>query len=83
MVKLGTITPADLDRPVNELLVLCTKRSEQIVTCSKTETLKDVLDKYMTKRVHRLICVDSTRRVEGIVSLSDIVKYFMGSFCYF
>jgi 5'-AMP-activated protein kinase regulatory gamma subunit len=72
IVKMGVLTPTDLDRPVSELLHLHNKRSEQIMTCLKTEALKDILDKCLAKRVHRLIIVDSTKRVEGIVSLSDI-----------
>lgn len=79
IVKMGVLTPTDLDRPVIELLQLQnSKRSEQIMTCLKTEALKDILDKCLAKRVHRLIIVDSTKRVEGIVSLSDILRFFLG-----
>jgi hypothetical protein len=39
---------------------------------------QDILDKCLAKRVHRLIIVDSTKRVEGIVSLSDILRFFLG-----
>jgi len=78
IVKMGALTPTDLDRAVSELLQLHNKRSEQIMTCLKTETLKDILDKCLAKRVHRLIIVDSTKRVEGIVSLSDILRFFLG-----
>eukprot|EP00026_Physarum_polycephalum_P007921 Phypoly_transcript_07992.p1 GENE.Phypoly_transcript_07992~~Phypoly_transcript_07992.p1 ORF type:complete len:464 (-),score=57.50 Phypoly_transcript_07992:176-1567(-) len=78
IVKTSALTPSDLDRPVSELLQLHNKRSEQIMTCLKTETLKDILDKCLAKRVHRLIIVDSTKRVEGIVSLSDILRFFLG-----
>lgn len=78
IVKMGVLTPTDLDRPVVDLLQQH-KRSEPILTCFKSETLKDILDKCLTKRVHRLIIVDSTKRVEGIVSLSDILRFFLAS----
>jgi len=77
MVKLGAFTHADLDKPVHEVLSTYSKRPEQIHTCFKNDILKEVIDKCIFKRVHRLICVDSTKRVEGIVSLSDILKFFL------
>jgi len=77
LVKLGTFTHADLDKPVQQILSTYTKRPEQIYTCFKHDTLKDVLEKCIYRRVHRLICVDSTGRIEGIVSLSDILKFFL------
>lgn len=79
MAKLGVLSHVDLDRPVQQVLASYgNRRPEQIYTCFKSDTLKDILDRCITKRVHRLICVDGTRRVEGIVSLSDILKYLTG-----
>eukprot|EP01112_Ceratiomyxa_fruticulosa_P021874 TRINITY_DN7850_c1_g1_i1.p1 TRINITY_DN7850_c1_g1~~TRINITY_DN7850_c1_g1_i1.p1 ORF type:complete len:685 (-),score=139.80 TRINITY_DN7850_c1_g1_i1:85-2139(-) len=81
MAKLGALSHADLDRPVQQVLASYgNRRPEQTYTCFKSDTLKDILDRCITKRVHRLICVDGTRRVEGIVSLSDILKYLTGDY---
>jgi len=77
LVKLGRFTHADLEKPVQQILSSYSKRPEQIYTCFKHDTLKDVLEKCIYRRVHRLICTDSTRRIEGIVSLSDILKFFL------
>lgn len=77
IVSMGTLAPSELERPVIDLLRLHSKRSESILTCQKTEPLKDILERCLLRRVHRLICVDSTKRVEGIVSLSDILRFFL------
>jgi len=77
LVKLGRFTHADLEKPVQQILSSYSKRPEQIYTCFRHDTLKDVLEKCIYRRVHRLICTDSTRRIEGIVSLSDILKFFL------
>lgn len=81
-MKLGRFTHADLEKPVQQILSSYSKRPEQIYTCFKHDTLKDVLEKCIYRRVHRLICTDSTRRIEGIVSLSDILKFFLTCMVY-
>jgi predicted transcriptional regulator len=48
-----------------------------IYTCYKTESLAEVLKRLVETKVYRLICVDSTNRVEGIISLSDILHFFI------
>jgi len=47
--------------------------------CQKSDSLQKVLDYFMSFNVRRLVCVDSTstRRVEGIISLSDIMRFFL------
>lgn len=49
-----------------------------LVTCSKRDTLQRAIELLAAAggRAERLICVDDYRRVEGIVSLSDIFSYF-------
>jgi len=37
------------------------------------------LSRLMVKRVYRLICVDTTNRIVGILSLSDILSLFISS----
>ena len=48
-----------------------------IFTCYKTESLSEVAKRLVESKVYRLICVDSTNRVEGIISLSDILQFFI------
>jgi predicted transcriptional regulator len=50
-----------------------------VYSYSKKEPLGQVLSRLMTKRVYRLVCVDSTNRLEGILSLSDILSLFISS----
>jgi len=64
-----------LNSPVGEILEY--KKKEEIYTCHKSEALEKVLQRLMETRVYRLVCVDSTNRVEGIVSLSDILQCFI------
>jgi len=66
-----------LDKSVGE--ILAEKRSERhkIYTCYKTESLDEVLKRLVETKVYRLICVDSTNRVEGIISQSDILQFFL------
>ncbi|TNN15106.1 5'-AMP-activated protein kinase subunit gamma-1 [Schistosoma japonicum] len=44
------------------------------LTCFKTDILQDVMIKIIESGVHRLIIVDENNKVEGIISLSDILK---------
>ncbi|PRP88884.1 CBS domain-containing protein [Planoprotostelium fungivorum] len=56
--------------------VLEYKQKEPFYTCSKKDTLGPILSQLVRTRVHRLVCVDNTNRVEGVISLSDILNYF-------
>ena len=47
--------------------------------CTRENTLYEVFVKFSEARVHRLVCVDSldTKRIVGIVSLNDLLGYFL------
>ncbi|XP_018647266.1 AMP-activated protein kinase, gamma regulatory subunit, putative [Schistosoma mansoni] len=45
------------------------------LTCLKTDSLQDVMVKIVESGVHRLIIIDENNKVEGIISLSDILKF--------
>jgi len=80
MAKQGVLSPTDLDLPVHQVLSTFTKlwqRPEQVYTCTRFDKLGDVIDKCLRKRVHRLVCIDSGKKVEGIISLSDILNYLL------
>eukprot|EP01117_Protostelium_nocturnum_P007484 TRINITY_DN2676_c0_g1_i1.p1 TRINITY_DN2676_c0_g1~~TRINITY_DN2676_c0_g1_i1.p1 ORF type:complete len:538 (-),score=154.97 TRINITY_DN2676_c0_g1_i1:14-1627(-) len=53
------------------------KQKAPFHTCSKKDSLGPILSKLVKTRCHRLICVDSTNRIEGVISLSDILQYFV------
>ncbi|EGC28681.1 hypothetical protein DICPUDRAFT_90836 [Dictyostelium purpureum] len=80
MSKQGVLSPSDLNLPVHQVLSTFTKlwqRPEQIYTCTRYDKLGDVIEKCIKKRVHRLVCIDSSKKVEGIISLSDILNYLL------
>jgi 5'-AMP-activated protein kinase regulatory gamma subunit len=65
----------DLDQTVEEALK--TRPKIPVYTCVKTETLENVLKDLSKSRIHRLVIVDSEKRVIGVVSVSDILKFFI------
>jgi 5'-AMP-activated protein kinase regulatory gamma subunit len=44
------------------------------LTCNRSESLKSVVDRIIKNGLHRLFAVDDEGRVEGIISLSDILR---------
>ncbi|CAH8541762.1 unnamed protein product [Heterobilharzia americana] len=48
------------------------------LTCLKTDELQAVMVKIIETGVHRLVVIDENRKVEGIISLSDILKFLTG-----
>mmetsp|Transcript_17012 Transcript_17012/g.27537 ORF Transcript_17012/g.27537 Transcript_17012/m.27537 type:complete len:449 (+) Transcript_17012:770-2116(+) len=46
-------------------------------TCEVTYTLQRVFQKFAEVRVHRLLYVDEEGHLKGIVSLSDLLSYFL------
>ena len=50
---------------------------EEVHTCSKRETLHSLFQCFAKSRTHRIICVDDEGYCEGIVTLSDLLNYFL------
>ncbi|VDK41868.1 unnamed protein product [Taenia asiatica] len=48
-----------------------------VATCKLSNTLKEIIDTIVDAGVHRLVVVDETQRVLGIVSLSDILRFLI------
>jgi len=53
------------------------ERVPQLFTCSCDETLQEIFVKFAETQVHRLISVDANGAIDGIVSLSDLLSYFL------
>jgi 5'-AMP-activated protein kinase, regulatory gamma subunit len=68
---------AQLDRPLRDIIAETRGQPAPIHTCSKRDTLRQVLTKLLAIRAHRLMCVDADMRIEGIVSLSDIMSFIL------
>ncbi|KNC46566.1 5'-AMP-activated protein kinase gamma-1 subunit [Thecamonas trahens ATCC 50062] len=64
----------NLDISVHEALQY-RLRTPSVHTCSKHDSLASVIDTIRATHAHRLICVDSTSRIVGIVSITDLLTY--------
>ncbi|XP_060008067.1 5'-AMP-activated protein kinase subunit gamma-3 isoform X2 [Lagenorhynchus albirostris] len=63
-----------LDVSVGEALRRRTLCLEKVVSCQPHETLGEVIDRIVQEQVHRLVLVDETQHLLGVVSLSDILQ---------
>ncbi|XP_028341648.1 5'-AMP-activated protein kinase subunit gamma-3 isoform X5 [Physeter macrocephalus] len=63
-----------LDVSVGEALRQRTLCLEEVVCCQPHETLGEVIDRIVQEQVHRLVLVDETQHLLGVVSLSDILQ---------
>ncbi len=64
-----------LDFTVNDALRM--KPKIPVFTCMKTETFEKVLRHLAGTRIHRLVCVDESGIICGVVSISDIFGFFL------
>jgi 5'-AMP-activated protein kinase regulatory gamma subunit len=62
---------------VTEALEYRRNRFDGVASCSKTETMGAIMERIVKKEVHRLVVVDGENRVQGVVSLSDILTYIV------
>ncbi|KAI4544452.1 hypothetical protein MG293_004718 [Ovis ammon polii] len=63
-----------LDISVGEALKRRTLCLEGVLSCQPHETLGEVIDRIAREQVHRLVLVDETQHLLGVVSLSDILQ---------
>ncbi|CAM9863382.1 unnamed protein product [Ascophyllum nodosum] len=50
---------------------------DRLITCSTNETLQTVFEKFAECRFKRIVCVDQESRCKGIISVSDLLAYFL------
>ena len=50
-----------------------------IYTCTVNDRLDTIFDTIRKSRVHRLVIVDETKQLKGVLSLSDILSYTLNS----
>nr|XP_023497928.1 5'-AMP-activated protein kinase subunit gamma-3 isoform X3 [Equus caballus] len=63
-----------LDVSVGEALRQRTVCLEGVLSCQPHESLGEVIDRIAREQVHRLVLVDETQHLLGVVSLSDILQ---------
>eukprot|EP00128_Syssomonas_multiformis_P017165 Colp12_sorted_trinity150504_noHs@5291 len=68
----------DLDKSVHEALIHRQEGFEGVQTCQRTDSLRKIFTQIVKAKVHRLVVVDPSGKVDGIVSLSDILSFLLG-----
>ncbi|KAF6115671.1 protein kinase AMP-activated non-catalytic subunit gamma 3 [Phyllostomus discolor] len=63
-----------LDMSVGEALRQRTLCLEGVLSCQPEEALEEVIDRIVREQVHRLVLVDDSQHLLGVVSLSDILQ---------
>ncbi|XP_059559164.1 5'-AMP-activated protein kinase subunit gamma-3 isoform X1 [Myotis daubentonii] len=63
-----------LDMSVGEALRQRTLCLEGVLSCQPKENLGEVIDRIVREQVHRLVLVDESQHLLGVVSLSDILQ---------
>ncbi|CAF4233874.1 unnamed protein product, partial [Rotaria sp. Silwood2] len=77
----ATRTHANLDVPLCDILdSLHDHRTHQLITCRITDHLFKLMDKFVTREVHRLIIVDDNQHIIGILSISDLMRFLVTTF---
>ncbi|CAI2163969.1 1125_t:CDS:2 [Funneliformis geosporum] len=75
LVRAGTYHVMDI--LVGEALLRRPEDFPGVHTCTLSDTLHSIFDLIKNAPVHRLIVVDSENKLQGIVSLSDIMRYLV------
>lgn len=65
----------DLKMTVGEALMRRPEDYPGILTCRKTDTLADIMEIIRRTRLLRLLVVDEDNKLEGVITLSDILRY--------
>ena len=50
--------------------------AHKLCTCTVRDSIKEVLDTMMSRRVTRVVCIDDTGRCSSVISIADIVWYY-------
>jgi 5'-AMP-activated protein kinase regulatory gamma subunit len=69
-------TYMQLDRPVEEVISE-SRAKKSLHTCTVNSTLFEVIERLLSQKTHRLFCVDEQFKIQGVVSLIDILRFFL------
>ncbi|CAF0911742.1 unnamed protein product [Didymodactylos carnosus] len=77
----ATRTYTNLDTPLELALnTIHDKETRQLATCKKSDQLFEIMDRFVTREVHRLIVVDDDYHIVGVLSMSDLMKFLVTTF---
>lgn len=71
------VSSATLEVTVTDALSRIRPRDFGVATCRRVDSLRSVFEKFEQTRKHRLYAVNNHGVVEGVVSLSDLLVYFL------
>lgn len=76
----ATRTYANLDVPLCDILDSIHDHSTyQLATCKLTDQLFELMDRFVTREVHRLIIINDQRHILGILSMSDLMRFLIST----
>lgn len=75
----GSISVASLEISVMRALSGQRTRGFRVATCTKGQTLRQVFETFERTRKHRLYAVDEHGKLDGVLSLSDLLAYFLNA----
>ena len=52
-------------------------QQREVHTCAKHDTLITVVNDIRVHRTRLVVCVDSQGRVEGVISISDLLRFLL------
>ncbi|CAM9467940.1 unnamed protein product [Chrysoparadoxa australica] len=50
---------------------------DRLITCSPSDTLQMIFEKFAEVKFKRIVCVDSNFKCKGLISVSDLLAYFL------
>lgn len=71
--------PINLDQTVLQALTPIRSQEFVVDTCRRWDTLRVIFQKFEVSRKHRLYVVGEHGHVEGVLSLSDVLAYFLAA----
>lgn len=73
----ASVTNATLEMNVMHALSAAHGRPFRVATCRRSDTLRTVFEEFERTRKHRLYAVDDSGKLIGVLSLSDVLAYFL------
>lgn len=52
-------------------------QSDKLHTCSQTDSLQHIFERFAEVKFQTLVCVDAQQRCTGVVAIGDLVAYFI------
>lgn len=69
--------PLNLRERLGDVLRRLRPAGFAVATCAPTDSVRALFSRFDAARKHRLYCVDGEGRLRGVVSLSDVLRYFL------